>query len=264
MALHEAGIEEAVAPMGTALTVEQVAALGRLAKTVTVVFDGDTAGQRAAQKAVPLFVDGDVDGRVARLPAGFDPDDFVRSSDDGAGRLPAHGRRRAPDARSVHPGQRRGPSSIEGKMATLERVAELLVRVRNQTKRELYAGQLAGVLGLTHPAGQARAAGSGGARPPRRATRAAPRRPPRPAADAGRRAGQAAAGRASRHRPAGPLPGALAHARGGARGRAAAPPDAAPAPPRGRRAGRRDRQARRAGLAGRRARRAAQDGRRRR
>jgi hypothetical protein len=40
-------------------------------------------------------------------------------------------------------------SSVEGKMATLERVSELLVRVRNQTKRELYAGQLAGVLGLT-------------------------------------------------------------------------------------------------------------------
>jgi len=148
LALHEAGIEEAVAPMGTALTVEQVAALGRLAKTVTVVFDGDSAGQRAAQKAVPLFVDGEVDGRVARLPAGFDPDDFVRRSADGA----AIFRRMVEGARpmldqfiqdSVE------ESSIEGKLATLERVAELLVRVRNQTKRELYAGQLAGVLGLT-------------------------------------------------------------------------------------------------------------------
>jgi DNA primase len=148
LALHEAGIEEAVAPMGTALTVEQVAALGRIAKTVTVVFDGDSAGQRAAQKAVPLFVDGEVDGRVARLPAGFDPDDFVRRSEDGAATF----RRMVDSARpmldqfiqdSVE------ESSVEGKMATLERVSELLVRVRNQTKRELYAGQLAGVLGLT-------------------------------------------------------------------------------------------------------------------
>ena len=149
MALHEAGIEEAVAPMGTALTVEQVAALGRLAKTVTVVFDGDAAGLRAAQKSVPLFVDADVDGRVARLPAGFDPDDFVRKSDDGPGAF----RRMVDGARpmldqfiqdSVE------ENSIEGKIATLEKVAELLVRVRNQTKRELYAGQLAGVLGLTN------------------------------------------------------------------------------------------------------------------
>jgi DNA primase len=134
--------------MGTALTVEQAAALGRLARTVTVVFDGDAAGQRAAQKAVPLFVDADVDGRVARLPAGFDPDDFVRKSDDGPGAF----RRMVDGARpmldqfiqdSVE------ETSIEGKIATLDRVAELLVRVKNQTKRELYAGQLAGVLGLT-------------------------------------------------------------------------------------------------------------------
>ena len=148
LALHEAGIEEAVAPMGTALTAEQVGMLGKLAKTVTVVFDGDAAGVRAAQKAIPLFVDADADGRVARLPAGFDPDDFVRGKQDGAGAF----RRMVEGARpmldqfiqdSVE------ETSIEGKIATLERVAEMLVRVKNQTKRELYAGQLAGVLGLT-------------------------------------------------------------------------------------------------------------------
>ena len=148
LALHEAGIEEAVAPMGTALTAEQIEELRRFGKTITVVFDGDSAGQRAAQKSVPLFVDADIDGRVARLPAGFDPDDFVRRSADGAATF----RRMVEGARpmldqfiqdSVE------ESSIEGKLATLERVAELLVRVKNQTKRELYAGQLAGVLGLT-------------------------------------------------------------------------------------------------------------------
>ena len=93
-------------------------------------------------------MEADVDGRVARLPAGFDPDDFVRRSADGAATF----RRMVEGARpmldqfiqdSVE------ESSIEGKLATLERVAALLVRVRNQTKRELYAGQLAGVLGLT-------------------------------------------------------------------------------------------------------------------
>ena len=149
LALHEAGIEEAVAPMGTALTAEQIGELRRFGKTITVVFDGDSAGQRAAQKAVPLFVEAEVDGRVARLPAGFDPDDFVRRSADGAATF----RRMVEGARpmleqfiqdSVE------ESSIEGKLATLDRVAALLVRVNNQTKRELYAGQLAGVLGLTN------------------------------------------------------------------------------------------------------------------
>ena len=48
LALHEAGIEEAVAPMGTALTAEQVSLLERVARRVVVIFDGDTAGKRAA------------------------------------------------------------------------------------------------------------------------------------------------------------------------------------------------------------------------
>jgi DNA primase len=149
LALHEAGIEEAVAPMGTALTAEQVDELRRFGKTVTVVFDGDAAGQRAAQKAVPLFVEAEVDGRVARLPAGFDPDDFVRRSDDGAAmfRRMVEGARPMLDQFIQDSAEE---SSIEGKMATLDRVAALLVRVNNQTKRELYAGRLAGVLELTN------------------------------------------------------------------------------------------------------------------
>jgi len=149
LALHQAGIDEAVAPMGTALTVEQIGALGKLARSVTVVFDGDTAGQRAAQKAVPLFVEADVDGRVARLPAGIDPDDFVRGKAGGG----ADAFRRLVDGARPMLDQfiqdSADDSSIEGKVATLERVADLLVRVRNATKRELYAGQLAGVLGMT-------------------------------------------------------------------------------------------------------------------
>src|SRR5580704_299767 len=158
LALHEAGIEEAVAPMGTALTVEQIAELGRLAsKTVTVVFDGDAAGRRAGQKAIPLFVDADVDGRIARLPAGVDPDDFVRgkfgnvalTADVGG---PEAFRRLVEGARPMLDQfiqDAAEESSIPGKIATLERVAELLVRVKNQTKRELYAAQLATVLGMT-------------------------------------------------------------------------------------------------------------------
>ena len=50
LSLHEAGITEAVAPMGTALTAEQVAMLGRTADRVVMVFDGDSAGERAGAK----------------------------------------------------------------------------------------------------------------------------------------------------------------------------------------------------------------------
>ena len=149
MSLHEAGVEEAVAPMGTALTIEQITLLGRLAKTVVVVFDGDAAGQRAAHKVIPMFVEADVDGRLARMPAGVDPDDFVRNADRGG----AEAFRRLVDAARPMLDQfiqdAATDATIEGKMSTLGAVADLLVKVRNQTTRELYAEKLAGVLHLT-------------------------------------------------------------------------------------------------------------------
>jgi DNA primase len=145
LALHEAGIEEAVAPMGTALTIEQIQALGRMARTVTVVFDGDTAGQRAAQKAIPLFVDADVDGRVARLPAGVDPDDFIRGREDGAAAF----RRLVDGARPMLDQfiqDVASDASIPDRITALETIAALLVKVKQPTLRDLYAEQLAGIL----------------------------------------------------------------------------------------------------------------------
>src|SRR6202011_4427216 len=110
------------------------------------VFDGDAAGQRAAAKVIPMFVEADVDGRLARMPTGVDPDDFVRQQGAEAFRRLVDGARSMIDQfiqdAAAEP-------TIEGKVSTLEAVAELLVKVRNPTKRELYAQQLAGVLRLS-------------------------------------------------------------------------------------------------------------------
>ena len=146
LALHQAGIEEVVAPMGTALTEEQVAAVGRLAKTITVVFDGDTAGQRAAQKAIPLFVDaGILGGRIARLPAGVDPDDFVRQPDRG----PDAFRRLVDGARPMLDQfiqDAATDASVPDRVTALRAITAMLVKVKDQTTRELYAEQLSGIL----------------------------------------------------------------------------------------------------------------------
>jgi DNA primase len=146
LALHQAGIEEVVAPMGTALTEEQIAAIGRLATTVVVVFDGDTAGQRAAQKAIPLFVDaGILGGRIARLPAGVDPDDFVRQPDRGADAF----RRLVEGARPMLDQfiqDAASDANVPDRVTALRAITGLLVKVKDSTTRELYAGQLAGIL----------------------------------------------------------------------------------------------------------------------
>jgi DNA primase len=146
LALHEAGIEEAVAPMGTALTMEQVGLIARVARRAVVIFDGDAAGKRAAEKAVPLFVDADLDGRVARLPGGQDPDDFVRQHGPAAFRQLTEAGRPMLDQYIQDAAQE---TTVPGRIATLETVAALLVRVKDRTTQELYAQRLSGVLNLT-------------------------------------------------------------------------------------------------------------------
>jgi DNA primase len=79
IALAQAGIGEVVAPLGTALTVDQLRILRRLTDAVIACFDGDPAGRRAAARSFPLFLEAGLWGRGAFLPAGDDPDSFVRA-----------------------------------------------------------------------------------------------------------------------------------------------------------------------------------------
>jgi DNA primase len=78
LALVAAGIEEAVASMGTALTPEQAAKLRRLAPSVVVCYDGDAAGRAATRGALSHLLGQGFSCRVARLPAGRDPHDVLR------------------------------------------------------------------------------------------------------------------------------------------------------------------------------------------
>ena len=78
IALHAAGFENAVATLGTALTRHHADRLGRFCDTVILLFDGDLAGQRAADRAVEVFFASTVDVRLCTLPDGLDPDELLR------------------------------------------------------------------------------------------------------------------------------------------------------------------------------------------
>lgn len=82
IALAAAGIEEAVAPLGTALTEHQIELLWRHVEAPVLCFDGDAAGQRAAMRAItralPLLRPAHT-LRIVRLPEGQDPDDLIKA-----------------------------------------------------------------------------------------------------------------------------------------------------------------------------------------
>jgi DNA primase len=81
------GCENVAAPLGTALTRAQIRSLKQVADTIILLFDGDAAGMKAAIRSVPLCLAEQIEGRVALLPSGHDPDTFIREK--GLGELTA-------------------------------------------------------------------------------------------------------------------------------------------------------------------------------
>lgn len=78
VALHQAGLTHTVATLGTALTAEHIQVLRRFASKVVLLFDPDPAGVRAALRGLDLFVNSGIGVKVVTLPAGEDPDTYVR------------------------------------------------------------------------------------------------------------------------------------------------------------------------------------------
>ncbi len=79
IACHRAGVTEAVASCGTALAEDQVKLIKRFADKVTILYDGDTAGIKAASRAIELFTEAAFPCRVAILPKGDDPDTLLKT-----------------------------------------------------------------------------------------------------------------------------------------------------------------------------------------
>jgi len=78
LAMAQAGFKNVVAPLGTALTKEQAAILRRRVSRVSVMFDGDLAGRKAAARAFPILAGAGLAAYVVMLPEGEDPDSLVR------------------------------------------------------------------------------------------------------------------------------------------------------------------------------------------
>ncbi len=157
--LHQAGFTEVVAPLGTALTIEQVTQLKRLTERVVLLYDGDRAGYKATIHALQMCVEAEVEVQVARRPGhgksggagpladGVDPDSMVA----GGGALML---REAVDraqggieffANEVW-GKARGNSDARAR--ALDEAGRLLGKVANQVQRDLLLHTLATALGV--------------------------------------------------------------------------------------------------------------------
>jgi len=155
VACHQSGYGETVAVLGTALTDMHVQTLRRHVQSVVLVFDGDEAGVRAADRAIEIVLNGQLDVRLAILPGGNDPADLLM-----AGRRDVFeaALRDAVDAvefrwqrflRTFEAGRESGPARKEATNAFLQFLAQMpTLHAGDPLQRGMWAVRVGRLLGL--------------------------------------------------------------------------------------------------------------------
>ena len=148
LSMYQHGIKNVVATLGTALTPHQIKLLKRYTKNLIIIFDSDEAGEKAAMRSLPLFLDEGISPQMVLLPAGFDPDTFTQKDNGEAIR----NKLREPlSLLDVFFGQvftANDAYSIKGKLKIIEAVVPMVSRIRDRTERELYIQRVSQRLGV--------------------------------------------------------------------------------------------------------------------
>jgi DNA primase len=150
VALHQAGISYAVATCGTALTPEHLRLLERFKAEVVLLFDGDTAGQDAAEKAMELGLRTGRTVRAVTLPGGQDPDDFVKQGREAIESLIQE----APVALDARIGALAGASmnDPQAKADHLRQIGRWLGMMQDEVGKELRIDSVAKAFGVSDKA----------------------------------------------------------------------------------------------------------------
>lgn len=138
IAVNQAGFENVVATLGTAITADQARKISQYAKTVIIAYDSDAAGQAATQKAMRHFSEVGIQTKILRMKGAKDPDEYIKTFGAERFRLLLEG---ADDAINFRLDQcEQGLNlDIENDRATLlRRTTEVLVQIPDPVTREVY------------------------------------------------------------------------------------------------------------------------------
>ena len=142
ISLHQRGIDNAVASLGTALTEEQARLLARYSNQVIISYDADGAGQTAILRAMELLSKIGVDARVLQMEGAKDPDEFVVKYGTGKFKLLVDNSISLVEFRIKMLKQKYNLSVAKDKVEFLKQITKILTNVNNNIEREIYIDKI--------------------------------------------------------------------------------------------------------------------------
>ena len=143
IAMHQAGFTNAVAALGTSFTEEHATLIARYTSNVTLLFDADGAGQKAAKRAIDILRKTGVHIRVVNIPDGKDPDEFIRKNGAEHFKLLLERASNDIEYRLIDIGKQYALSTAAGQAEYLGAAAEMLATLQSPIEQDVYAGKLA-------------------------------------------------------------------------------------------------------------------------
>ncbi len=149
VSLHQAGIDAAVASLGTSLTPDQARLISRYTENVVICYDSDNAGLKAAQRAIDILEKTGLNVKVLNVPGAKDPDEFIKEKGADAFKALLEKSENHIEYRIMAIRQKYDLDDTEGRVSFLNEATEMLSTLPNAIEREIYGARVAELARVT-------------------------------------------------------------------------------------------------------------------
>ena len=143
IAINQAGFEQVVATLGTALTAEQARIMAQYATEVVLCYDSDSAGQNATHRAINLLSEAGLHTRILKVQDAKDPDEYIRKFGATRFKLLLDNSGGAINFELARCREGLDLATEQGKFDFLRRTVQVLAGIRNEMEREVYLSRIA-------------------------------------------------------------------------------------------------------------------------
>ena len=152
VALHQYGFDNAVASLGTSLTEDQAVLLTRYTEQVVLIYDGDEAGQRATQRAIPILEKAGLGVKVLQIRDAKDPDEFLKKFGADRFKLLLEGSANRVEYQLNAIARKYNIQEDEQRIKYIQESAELICTLGSAVQREVYGHRVAEAASISYEA----------------------------------------------------------------------------------------------------------------